>query len=34
MKIKQKLGNLFDEPYNPSEDIYVHCISADWNFHS
>ena len=30
MKIKQKLGNLFDEPYNPSEDIYVHCISADW----
>lgn len=30
MKIKQKLGNLFDEPYNPSEDIYVHCISSDW----
>ena len=30
MKIKQKLGNLFDEPYNPSQDIYVHCISSDW----
>ena len=30
MKIKQKLGNLFDEPYNREEDIYVHCISADY----